>query len=107
MSKTVHKELDQLLDRSRQLCKTWPLNEVQFSIETGLAQTYEDLFSGKFSQLLHEHEILNSVLKEGRALIAGRADDVKTWLLRRLYKQALDQGKVPVLLDLRQWTGAD
>src|SRR4051794_41158047 len=38
---TSQRELDQLIDRSRQLCQTWPLNEVQFSIGTGWAQTYE------------------------------------------------------------------
>ena len=107
MSKTSRKELEQLLGSARALCQTWPLKEMQFSIETGWAKTYEDLFSGNFSQLLREENILDIVLKEGRAILAGRAGDGKTWLLRRLYKQALDQGKVPVLLDLKKWTGAD
>lgn len=100
-------QLSRLRDRARKLCHSWPLDQVQFSIETGWAQSYTEIFAGKFERLLQEEKILESVLNRGRAIIAGRGGDGKTWLLRRLYKQVHDRGEVPVLLDLKQWTGAD
>lgn len=107
MASAPSEQLKQLRDRAHEMCRTWPLHEVQFSVQTGWAQSYSDIFAAHFTRVLHEEEILDSVLKRGRAILAGRGGDGKTWLLRRLYKQVLDRGDIPVLLDLKQWTGAD
>lgn len=95
------------MKRAADLSDGWPLTEVQFSLRTGWAKDYSDLFAGTFSETVDENRILDSVLGKGRALLCGRGGDGKTWLLRRLYRQALKQGILPVLMDLRQWTGAD
>lgn len=107
MPVAAHEQLRKIRDLAHAKLKDWPLNKVQFSVTTGWAPTYRDIFASHFTRVLQEPEILSSVLKRGRAIIAGRAGDGKTWLLRRLFKQALEQGAVPVLLDLKQWSGAD
>jgi hypothetical protein len=100
-------QLQKMRDVARLRCEDWPLNKVQFSVTTGWAPTYRDIFSAHFTRVLQESDIVDSVLKRGRAIIAGRGGDGKTWLLRRLFKQVLEQGAVPILLDLKQWSGAD
>lgn len=97
----------ELMKRAGKLSQIWPLAEAQFSLQTGWARNYSDLFAGAFYETVEESRILDSVLGKGRALLCGRGGDGKTWLLRRLYRQALKQGILPVLIDLRQWTGAD
>lgn len=94
-------------DLARAKCDGWPVNKIQFSVSTGWAPTYRDIFASDFARVLQESEILSSMLKRGRAIIAGRGGDGKTWLLRRLFRQALEEGAVPILLDLKQWSGAD
>jgi hypothetical protein len=107
MAVPLQKSLPTLFDRARGLAQKWPLNEPQFSIRTGWADAYGDIFSEKFKQVLDEKEIIGSVLDRGRAIISGRGGDGKTWLLRRLYMEILKRGDMPVFLDLKQWTGAD
>src|SRR5262249_35932300 len=97
----------QMRVRAGEICRRWPLDDVQFSIRTGWAKNYSDIFSGQFERVLQEQNIVDSVLDRGRAILTGRGGDGKTWLLRRLYKQILDRGQLPVFLDLKQWTGAD
>ncbi|TPL38883.1 HEAT repeat domain-containing protein [Mesorhizobium sp. B2-4-6] len=97
----------ELMTRAGDLSQDWPLTEVQFSLRTGWARDYSDLFAGTYSETIDENRILDSVLAKGRALLCGRGGDGKTWLLRRLYRKAHKQGILPVLIDLRQWTGAD
>jgi len=100
-------QLHLLRERAYETCRIWPLDEVQFSVGTGWTQNYSDLFAGRFTCVLEEKQILDSVLAQGRAILSSRGGDGKTWLLRRLYKQILDREDVPVLLDLKQWTGND
>jgi hypothetical protein len=107
MAFPLEKSLPTFFDRARDLSQKWPLNRVQFSIRTGWAETYEDIFACRFRQVLDEEKILDSVLNRGRAILAGRGGDGKTWLLRRLYMQVLERGDMPLFLDLKQWTGAD
>ena len=107
MIATPREQLKKLRTEARRVCDAWPLRDVQFSINTGWAENYEDLFSAAYTHVLREEEILDRVLKQGRAILSGRAGDGKTWLLRRRYKEILDRGDVPILLDLKQWTHAD
>lgn len=107
MTVAAHEQLRKIRDLARAKCEAWPLDKVQFSISTGWAPIYRDIFASHFTRVLQESEILDSVLKRGRAIIAGRGGDGKTWLLRRLFKQVLEQGAVPILLDLKLWSGAD
>jgi hypothetical protein len=107
MALTQDKQLRSLRDRAREISRTWPLNEAQFRLQTGWAKDYGGLFGGRFTRVLEEDEILKSVLGQGRAILAGRGGDGKTWLLRRLYIKLLDRGDLPILLDLKQWSGAD
>jgi hypothetical protein len=50
---------------------------------------------------------LQRPVAQGRAIIAGRGGDGKTWLLRRLYLQILERNSLPILVDLKRWSGAD
>lgn len=107
MTVVPSEQLNGLFVRARAMCSDWPMDDVQFDVLTGWAQNYGDLFAGRFTRILREDEILNTVMGRGRAILAGRAGDGKTWLLRRLYKRVLDRGDLPILLDLKQWTGGD
>jgi hypothetical protein len=107
MTATAHEQLRKMRELARAKCEGWPENKVQFSVTTGWAPTYRDIFASSFVRFLQESEILGSVLKRGRAIISGRGGGGKTWLLRRLFKQAFEEGSVPILLDLKQWSGAD
>lgn len=107
MSLSSREQLHQVRERAHAKSESWPSHEVQFRVETGWAQTYDEIFSGRFSSILTEDAILDSVLKRGRAILAGRGGDGKTWLLRRLYRKVLERGDIPVLLDLKQWTETD
>jgi hypothetical protein len=107
MARSLQKSLPTLFDRAHGLSRDWPLDKPQFSVQTGWAETYDDIFSARFKQILDEDHILVSVLGRGRAILSGRGGDGKTWLLRRLYMQILRRGDMPVFLDLKQWTGAD
>ena len=106
---TAPQELvSQLQARAQDICQSRPIQEVQqFSVETGWAKSYEEIFAGRFERVLNEDEILDVVLDRGRAILSGRAGDGKTWLLRRLYRQILDHQDMPLFLDLQQWSGAD
>ena len=107
MTASSGKWAEQLRQDAHTLYLNWPLPEVQFCIQTGWAQEYGQVFSEHFDHVLEEEKILDTVLDGGRAILSGRAGDGKTWLLRRLYKQILDRGKIPIFLDLTQWTGGD
>jgi GTPase SAR1 family protein len=107
MKNIINEEFRLLKARAVDLYKGWSGNQTQFSLETGWSTNYEEIFSGNFSRVLSENTILDNVLQQGRAILIGRGGDGKTWLLRRLYRQALDRGDMPVLLDLKQWTSAD
>src|SRR5580658_2123792 len=92
---------------AKDISAKWPTDRPQFDLQTGWTHDYACLFAGKFERILSEAEILDKVLVRGRAIIAGRGGDGKTWMLRRLYAKTLDRGALPILLDLKQWSGAD
>jgi hypothetical protein len=103
----MQKNQPPIFRRAHDISAEWRLNEVQFSVQTGWAESYDEIFAGKFPRVLDEKDILDVVLGRGRAILAGRGGDGKTWLLRRLFMQVLHRGDLPVFLDLKQWTGAD
>ncbi|MBI2738492.1 MAG: HEAT repeat domain-containing protein [Rhodospirillales bacterium] len=65
------------------------------------------MFGGEYSVIYNEAEVLTKTLVRGRAILAGRGGDGKTWLLRRLFNQVLEKGDIPLFVDLKQWSGAD
>ena len=80
MASATHEPLNQLHDRAREMCGSWPLHEVQFSVRTGWAETYGDIFAKRFTSILQEEEILDAVLDRGRAILAGRGGDGNNFL---------------------------
>ncbi len=96
-----------LQKRIRSAYKDWPLDEEQFELRTGWAESYEGMFARNFSSILGEDELLDMVLTRGRAILTGRAGDGKTWLLRRLHMRMLDRGGFPLFLDLKTWSADD
>lgn len=92
---------------ARGLLASWKTHEPVFSVLTRWSRSYDDIFGGELGATLHEDEVLDHSLSTGRAILSGRGGDGKTWLLRRLFKRAIDAGIVPVFIDLKQWTGAD
>ena len=107
MAPLQDKQLRSIKARARAISRAWPLNETQFRLQTGWAKGYSDLFAGRYTSILEENDILKSVLAQGRAILAGRGGDGKTWLLRRLYIKILNRGDLPILLDLKQWSATD
>ena len=57
---TAPQELvSQLQARAQDICQSRPIQEVQqFSVETGWAESYEEIFAGRFERVLNEDEIL-------------------------------------------------
>jgi hypothetical protein len=77
-----------------------------FQLNIGWATSYDDLFAKRVRQT-PEADVLQTAVAKGRVLLTGRGGGGKSCMLRRIARQALDQGVVPVLVDLRNWTGAD
>lgn len=90
-----------------ELCQTWPAQSPAFAVRTGWTNSYDNLLSGEFEAIYEEGEILGPSLVKGRAMLAGRGGDGKTWLLRRLHQRTLASAAVPIFIDLKQWSGAD
>lgn len=97
----------QVVTSARSLCASWESHKPAFSLMTRWSRSYDDIFGGELGTTLREDEVLDHSLSTGRAILSGRGGDGKTWLLRRLFKRAIDAGIVPVFIDLKQWTGAD
>lgn len=92
---------------ARGLVASWKAHEPVFSVLTRWSHSYDDIFANDLGVTLREEQILDHSLSAGRAILSGRGGDGKTWLLRRLFRRAIEAGVVPVFIDLKQWTGAD
>lgn len=99
--------VDRVRRLSREILQSWPAQKPPFALLTGWSPTYNDVLSGTFAETLPEDQILDQALTTGRAILAGRGGDGKTWLLRRLHGRALAAGNVPIFIDLKLWTGGD
>lgn len=98
---------EKVVASARGLVASWKAHEPVFSLCTRWSRSYDDIFAGDLGVTLREDEILDHALSAGRAIMSGRGGDGKTWLLRRLFRRAIDADIVPVFIDLKQWTGAD
>lgn len=102
---------ESLVDRvrrlAREIAQSWPAQNPPFALATGWSPSYDNVLSGSFAKTLSEDQILDQALNTGRAILAGRGGDGKTWLLRRLYWRALAAGNIAIFVDLKQWTGGD
>ncbi|OJU15969.1 MULTISPECIES: HEAT repeat domain-containing protein [unclassified Sphingomonas] len=98
---------EQVVALARSLAASWKAHEPAFSLLTRWSRSYDSIFAGELGVTLREEEVLDHSLSTGRAILSGRGGDGKTWLLRRLFRRAIDAGIVPVFIDLKQWTGAD
>jgi HEAT repeats len=98
---------ERVVASARTLVASWKKHEPVFSLRTLWSRSYDDIFGGELGTILREDEVLDHSLSTGRAILSGRGGDGKTWLLRRLFKRAIDAGIVPVFIDLKQWTGAN
>jgi len=98
---------EQVIASARSLVASWKAHEPAFSLLTRWSRSYDSIFAGELGTTLREDEVLDHSLSTGRAILSGRGGDGKTWLLRRLFRCAIDAGVVPVFIDLKQWTGAD
>lgn len=98
---------EQVVASARRIAASWNMHEPVFSLLTRWSRSYDDILAGELGTTLHEAEVLDHSLSTGRAILSGRGGDGKTWLLRRLFRRAIDAGIVPVFIDLKQWTGSD
>lgn len=98
---------EEVVASARGLVASWKAHEPVFSVLTRWSRSYHDIFAGEAGVTLREDEVLDHALSAGRAILCGRGGDGKTWLLRRLFKRAVDTAIVPIFIDLKQWTGAD
>lgn len=98
---------EQVVASARGVADSWNVHEPVFSLRTRWSRCYDDIFADERGTMLREDEVLDHSLSTGRAILSGRGGDGKTWLLRRLFRRAIDGGIVPIFIDLKQWTGAD
>jgi hypothetical protein len=97
----------QVVASARQVFDSWNLHDPAFSISTLWSKSYDEIFESECGTTLREDQVLGQPLSTGRAILCGRGGDGKTWLLRRLFRGAIDRGIVPIFIDLKRWTGAD
>ncbi|OMI06304.1 hypothetical protein BSN85_22795 [Bradyrhizobium brasilense] len=106
MKNTPERQLQKLSLAARRLVKHLPTGQPPFKLAIGWATSYDAVFEEKFDTLT-EKTVIDYALKRGRALITGRGGSGKTFLLHRLMDQAVKRGILPIMLDLKNWTGAD
>jgi len=96
----VRKLVDQITAEIERLELPLP----SFSLELGWAADYKDLFGGKYSERSAASAIVEKI-RYRRLLVSARGGGAKTVLLRRIAKQALGLGIIPILVSLKGWTG--
>jgi len=96
-----------LRSEAKKIYAGWESQSVSFQLRIGWAASYDELLAGDYRDSSSEAAVLDVAQKKGRVILSGRAGSGKTWLLRRLYKLALDKGWLPVFIDLKQWSGED
>lgn len=106
LTSSEHRNRQDLMNTADQVFKDMERDGVKFELEVGWAKNYDDLFRNEI-QRSSESEILARVLSVGRGIIVGRGGSGKTFLMRRVARQALKQGVLPILLDLKDWKKAD
>lgn len=84
-----------------------PVPEPLFTHLIGWADTYDALFGSRFAHTTEIDGLLQAAIEHGRVIVSGRGGSGKTVILIRLMQIALRAGVTPILVDLRNWTGAD
>lgn len=96
-----------LCSKARLISDGWATQKPSFQLHIGFADAYEELLAGKYTEQTSESKILDVARRKGRVILSGRAGSGKTWLLRRLYKLAIDREWLPIYVDMKQWSGKD
>lgn len=78
-----------------------------FDFSIGWAKSYDDLFKGVFYSESDSQTVLSAAESTGRVLISARGGAGKTYLLLRLAATALNERKLPILLNLASWSNRE
>jgi HEAT repeats len=94
-----------LLEESRDALDQIPIHQPPYDFEVGLADGYDDLLSGEFSDVTDDlDQLLDLIRLRGRLLLSGHAGTGKTSLSLRLMARAVKKGWPTLRVDLRRWT---
>jgi len=102
----MKRSADLLLDKARELVGSWSIDQPVFDLKLGWCRSYDELFDSEFTEG-DERELLGVVVNSGRVILSGRGGSGKTQLLMRLCRKAVDEGMLPVYINLKRWSGAD
>jgi hypothetical protein len=78
----------------------------EFSLDVRWAKDYDELFRHEGS-VAAEDSLLESAIRNGRVVLAGRGGSGKTQLLLRIMRHAAQQGIAVFLLRLQEWAPED
>jgi hypothetical protein len=81
--------------------------EPAFDFALAWADTYENLFTGRELHAVNLGTLLDQARETGRVALSARGGSGKTVLLGRMFRQALDDGALPLYIDLKMWTPPD
>jgi hypothetical protein len=85
---------------------TLPTVTPAFELQIAWARDYDELFKGQ-GEAVPEAGVLERAIQFGRCIISGRGGSGKTQMLLRLMRRAFDSDMVPILINLKDWTGPD
>lgn len=106
MKDTTLNALGNLQNAASEAIGKLPIASPPFEIQIQWSSSYDELFA-KSGEVTSEDAVLERVLTRGRCILAGRGGAGKTQLLYRTIRLAHEQGILPVLINLRDWTSAD
>lgn len=76
----------------------------RFNFLVGWSADYDSLFEESFTEKTGIEVVLKKSYDAGRVLLCAKGGGGKTVIMHRLARLALDEGALPVLLDLKRWT---
>ncbi|MCY1163825.1 hypothetical protein D9M73_36860 [compost metagenome] len=98
--------LETLRNAASDVVAKLPMVSPPFEIQIQWSRSYDELFA-KSGEVTTEKVVLERLLARGRCILAGRGGAGKTQLLYRTIRYSLEQGFVPILINLKDWTSAD
>lgn len=78
-----------------------------FDFTVGWCANFDDLLRGVYSQSTTPAVLAETALASGRVLLSARGGAAKTVILRRLASRFLEEGGIPVIVDVKQWSAID
>lgn len=106
MTDAVLHTLENLRSTISDSIRKLPVAHPSFELQIQWSQSYDGLFA-KSGDVTAENLVLKHVRARGRCILAGRGGAGKTQLLYRTMRHALDEGFLPILVNLKDWTSAD